>query len=250
MLERDVIVRLHLIVERLNNVLERNLISEYKKQHINISSHKKAIVKLLAIQPTLDHLASARTAKDWLSRAKKHSHEEFAVEDYLRAATIVYDILCQLSSGDNPRVLCGVRISPDLRAALNQAIEAHPLWEGAQKIYKFVTTDTPVYSWSYEDLGDSNGNMVFELVKSEDRFVELLLSNYSEITGGNLGGIRIAYKRECVRVMLPYEKKARENALRKAVGNDKFEKYYKTSMEILYPSTIYTNTYQIYVPEK
>jgi len=45
MIEHDVIVRLYSIVERLNNVLEQNLIDTYKKQHIKISSHKKAICK-------------------------------------------------------------------------------------------------------------------------------------------------------------------------------------------------------------
>lgn len=250
MLEHYVIVRLQSIVNRLNNVLEQNLFSEYKKQGIRTTSQKKAINKLLTLAPLISALSQARAAKEYLANAKKHEHASYRLKQYLHAATIVYHIVCELGACDSTRVFCGVQISRDLNAVLKQAIENNPLWEGARKVYQFINHYSPVYSWGYMDYTDNNGNKTFELVKSENAFIELLNGNYTEITASDLGGIRIAYRRELVRVVLPHEKTAHENEFKKVIGSETYDKYYKTCTEILYPSTLYEATYKIYVPMK
>lgn len=247
MIESYVITRLESMVERLNSVLEQNLFSEYKKDPVRISNRGKAIYQLLKLEPILRKLTQARTARSLILSAGNHPNSKSSMREYLHAAAIVYTVLCDFS--DSQRVYCGVDVDVALNKSLKKAMNNTTLHKEAEEVYNFINFKAPVYSWSYDDHTDNNGYKIFELVKSEQEFTELIEDDeYTEITGSGMTGIRIAFKRGHPRIILPLEKKAKEEELRKAVGNDFYAQYGNKAAEIMYPSTCYSCYYKIYVP--
>ncbi len=243
MIENEVIVRLESMVERLNRVLEQNLFDQFTWLPTRRTNKKAGIEKLLKIEPVLHNLSLARTAKECLNPATA------SVESYLRAATIVYDITSDLSVDDSYRVFCGVTVQPELNTALENAMESSSCQPEAEMLYNLINVQSPNWSWGYIDRSDHVCSRTFELVTSEQKFLDLLQDGYEDITGEAEGCIKIAYKKECVRITLSAEKEAKEKAFIEYVGQNTYERFYTSCVEVLYPTTIYNSTYKIYVPK-
>lgn len=255
MIENEVIVQLEEMVERLISVQEDKLNGECEKRRMQVFSKENSLDKLQRLEPFFNNLSKAKEARKLLRSAKAHHLSTSGTDTdtllkYLDAAKIVYEAVRGLSASDTERVFCGVEIPPSLNYALLKAMCYPDLYVGAYRVYNFINTEAPARSWTYDDY-HHRGSKNFELVTSETDFARLLSNGYSEITGSHICGIRIAYKKECVCIILSDERATKEEQLKKAIGHIVYKSTYKNCMGILYPeSSFFNSTYQIYVPIK
>ena len=243
MIEKKEIHRLEKIVDRLNSVLEKNLLTEYRSKKDNMSK-RELIEFLCSIEDTLSNFAVARDAKRTMEYAKTKNGTIVAQDKYILCAMLVAEVLQSLSCSDTTRVLCGIKIETQLKERLKA------VGKPATKLLKFIVEDSPVGSWSYGDCIDHRGIKEFKLVKSQADIAGLLSSGFGDITACELSGIKILYKRNAISVHThSQQEEIMKNLQTELPEEAKKEFFCSGGLEILYPDSEFHGIYYIYVPE-
>ena len=248
MLDIATIIRLEKIVERLNNVLEQNLIDGFKSKKINATHDDEMINHLLSLKTEVSNLSNAREAKELLESARNnitdyqkiHSDE---VCKYLISAAYVAIITTAMSYSNFNQVFCEVTVQPVLKQTLkyleknaqlqSQIMQLNNLLKGESEYYKMPGEFGLIRQKSYK------------LVRSEETFNKLLKSEYTEIT--NIDGIKIAFKKVCTLMYTAEQKLEIRNRLKELIPSIS-EELLSNAVDILFPDVEYSCTYQIYIP--
>lgn len=241
MIEKKEIHRLEKIVDRLNSVLEKKLLTEYRAKKPRMSKDQ-LLDFLCSLESTVSNFAAARNAKQMLEYANAHYGTIVAQDKYILCAMLVSEVLQSLSLIDTTRVLCGIRIETQLKERLKA------FGKPATQLLLFM--DSPVGSWSHSDYYNHRGIREFKLVKSRADIRGLLVSGFRDITAYELSGIRIFYKRDAISV---YTHSQQEEIMKQLQTNlsEEVKKEFLCSggLEILYPDSEFHGIYYIYVPE-
>lgn len=249
--ENAAIDRLDSIIARLNSLLEKKLITAFKSKKIGHIKNDDLIDHLLSVEEVLSQLARARDAENLFYRAHRVATEQrsytISTDSYLRAATIVYQVLSELSANDTNQALCGVTVSSELLSALKKASKIPALKEHADNLYSFIINDAPAHCWSSVQ-EDHKGMKIFELAKTQADFKQILKNGFKDITSGDLGGIRIAYNNEVACIYTHSQKENINAQLQKTIKSQFFENLYHPGIDLLYPDSEFRSTYYIYIP--
>lgn len=248
MLDIATIIRLEKIVERLNNVLEQNLIDGFKSKKINATHDDEMINHLLSLKTEVSNLSNAREAKELLESARNnitdyqkiHSDE---VCKYFISAAYVAIITSTMSYYNFNQVFCEVTVQPVLKHTLRLLEKNAKLQMQIIRLNNLIKGQ-PEY---YQMPGEFGliGSKTFKLVRSEETFNKLLKSGYTEIT--NIDGIKIAFKKVCTLMYTAEQKLEIRNRLKELTPSIS-EELLSNAVDILFPDIEHSCTYQVYIP--